>query len=68
MVAVNTGVVNEPGASSHQVGLTEFVRAQPDGYTLGLVSLPSSITVYLDPERKVVFGRKELQAVALQTI
>src|SRR3954471_4573601 len=41
-------VVNRVGAAS-QVGLTELVRAKPDGLTLSYVVLPTVVTHYLDP-------------------
>lgn len=57
-------IVNRPGAGM-QVGTTEMVRAKPDGHTLSITVLPLTITLYLDPGRKAVFGRKDLQPVAL---
>ncbi len=57
--------VNKPGASA-QVGITEAVQAKPDGYTIVMTNLPSSITSYLLPERKAIYGRKDLMQVANQ--
>ncbi|MGE5620034.1 MAG: tripartite tricarboxylate transporter substrate binding protein [Sphingomonadaceae bacterium] len=57
-------VVPKPGASS-QVGMTELAQAKPDGYTLGVNSLQTTIATYLDPERKAVFGRKDLAPIAV---
>jgi len=57
-------VVNRPEASS-QVGMTELAKAKPDGYTLGLNSLQTTISVYLDAERKAAFDRKSFQPVAV---
>lgn len=57
-------VVNKAGAGS-QVGITELARAKPDGYTIGYTLLPATITIYLDPDRKAVFGRKDLQFIAM---
>lgn len=57
-------VVNKGGAGS-QVGITELAQSKPDGYTVGFTLLPATITIYLDPERKAVFGRKDLQFVGM---
>lgn len=48
-------IVNKPGAGA-QLGLTEFARSRPDGYTLGMVHMPGTNTIILDPERKAIFG------------
>lgn len=47
-------IVNKAGAGS-QVGNTELANAKPDGYTIGSVAAPGTITIYLDPERKAAF-------------
>lgn len=57
-------VVNKAGAGS-QVSITEVAKAKPDGYTVGYANWPTMITIYLDPERKAAFGRKDLQALTL---
>jgi len=57
-------ILNKGGAAT-QIGMTELARSKPDGYTFGQVSLPTFITVYLNPERKAVFTRKDFQPVAL---
>lgn len=57
-------VINKGGAGS-QLGITELAGSKPDGYTLGFTLLPATITIYLDPERKAVFGRKDLQFVGM---
>ncbi len=57
-------VVNKGGAGS-QIGITELTRAKPDGYTFGYTLLPATITIYLDPDRKALFGRKDLELVAM---
>ncbi len=59
-------VVNKPGASG-QVGTTQIALAKPDGYTFGVTAIPSTSTIYLDPERKAVFGRKDLAPLARHT-
>lgn len=59
----NFQVVNRPEAAP-QGGDTEVVRSKPDGTTISYMST-ASILVYLDPDRKAVYGRKELQQVAM---
>lgn len=60
-------VVNRPEAGA-QVGVTELARARPDGYTIGYTVLPTAITLYLDPERKAVFSRKDFAPIAMHVI
>ncbi len=57
-------VVNKVGAAS-QVGLTELVRAAPDGYTLSYAVLPTVVTHYLDQSRGAVYTRKDFQPIAM---
>jgi tripartite-type tricarboxylate transporter receptor subunit TctC len=57
-------IVNKPGASM-QIGLSEVAAAKPDGHTLVWSVLPTAASIYLDPERKSTFGRKDLQPLAL---
>ncbi len=61
-LGVQVPVMNKPGAGG-QVGMTELANAKPDGYTFGYTSLPTVNTIYLDPERKAAFGRKDLLAL-----
>jgi tripartite-type tricarboxylate transporter receptor subunit TctC len=49
-------VVNRPGAGV-QVGMQAPADAPKDGYTFGLVSLPTAITIMLDPARKANFNK-----------
>ncbi len=63
-LGVPVQVENKGGAGS-QVGVTEIARAKPDGYTLGYVDMPTTITTYLDAERKAAYGRKDLIPVSL---
>ena len=56
-------VVNKPGATT-QIGMTEIANAKPDGYTIGLNSLQTTISVYLDPERKATFNRNSFQPIS----
>lgn len=62
-LGISVQVVNKPGGGS-QVGVTELAKSKPDGYTIGFTNMPQTIPVYLDPERKAAFGRKELTGVA----
>lgn len=66
VMGTNIEVINKPGASS-QVGVTELAKSKPDGYTIGQMNLPSGLTVYMDPERKAAFGRKDLLGLAIVT-
>jgi tripartite-type tricarboxylate transporter receptor subunit TctC len=63
-LATTVQVVNKVGAAS-QVGLTELVRANPDGYTLSYVVLPTVVTHYLDPTRGSIYSRTDFQPVAM---
>ena len=66
-LGTQVNVLNKPGAST-QVGVTQIATAKPDGYTIGFVSLPQVSTIYLDPERKAVFARKDLQPLAMHVV
>jgi tripartite-type tricarboxylate transporter receptor subunit TctC len=57
-------VVNKVGAAS-QLGLTELVRAAPDGYTLSYAVLPTVVTHYFDPARGAIYTRANFQPVAM---
>ncbi len=61
-LGISVQIVNRPGAGS-QTGLTQIVNAKPDGYTIGYTLLPTTITVYLDPERKAGFTRKNFEPI-----
>jgi tripartite-type tricarboxylate transporter receptor subunit TctC len=63
-LGVPVQVVNKPGASM-QIGATEVAMAKPDGYTLLWLVVPTVSSIYLDPERKAAFGRKDLQPVGM---
>jgi tripartite-type tricarboxylate transporter receptor subunit TctC len=60
-------VINRPGAG-WQVGTTELTRSKPDGHTIGYAPIPSIITLYLNPDRKAVFGRKDFQMLAMHVV
>jgi tripartite-type tricarboxylate transporter receptor subunit TctC len=66
-LGTSISVVNKPGAST-QIGVTQIATSKPDGYTIGFVSLPQVATIYLDPERKAVFQRKDLQPLAMHVV
>jgi len=66
-LGVPVQVVNKAGAGG-QVGMTEVALAKPDGYTLGAAALESTISAYLDEERKAAFDRKSLVPLALHVI
>lgn len=57
-------VVNKAGAGS-QVGITEAVKAKPDGYTVGHANWPTISTLYMDKDRNAAFSRKDFQPVAM---
>jgi len=63
-LGVPVQVVNKPGAGT-QVGLSVATAAKPDGYTLVWTVFPATSAIYLDPERKATFGRKDLQPIAI---
>ena len=63
-LGVPVQVVNKPGASM-QIGVTEVAMAKPDGYTLLWSVLPTAASIYLDPERKAAFARKDLQPIGM---
>jgi len=60
-------VVNRVGAAS-QVGLTELVRAKPDGMTFAYAVLPTVMTHYLDPKRQAIYTRANFQLIATHYI
>jgi tripartite-type tricarboxylate transporter receptor subunit TctC len=60
-------VVNKAGGTT-QTGLTEVALSKPDGYTLGVTSLPGTALIYLDAERKAVPQIRELKPVALNNL
>jgi tripartite-type tricarboxylate transporter receptor subunit TctC len=62
MLKTSLQVVNRPGAGS-EVGLTQLVRARPDGYTLTYVVVPTVITHYLDPARAAIYTRASFQPI-----
>lgn len=57
-------VVNKPGAGS-QLAVTDLLRARPDGYTIGYLTLPHVVTLYTDRDRQAPFSRKDLVPIAM---
>jgi tripartite-type tricarboxylate transporter receptor subunit TctC len=60
-------LINKPGAGG-QVGHTAMALAKPDGYTIGYATLPLTVALCLDPDRKAVFTRKSFQTLAMQVV
>jgi len=44
--------------------MTELANMRPDGYSLGYSTLPTIITLYLNPDRKTLFQRNSFVSVA----
>jgi tripartite-type tricarboxylate transporter receptor subunit TctC len=57
-------VQNDPSASG-QNAVQAVANADPDGYTLGFVSLPATNMMYLDKERGATFTRESFVPVAI---
>jgi tripartite-type tricarboxylate transporter receptor subunit TctC len=60
-------IVNKPGAST-QIGMTQLVKAKPDGHTLALNTCFASVLIYQDPDRKAIFSRKDFTPVAVALV
>lgn len=65
-IGISINILNIEGAGS-QVGTVEMVEADPDGCTIGMVSLPSIQSVYVNPEREAGFDADDLEQIALHT-
>jgi tripartite-type tricarboxylate transporter receptor subunit TctC len=61
-LGVPIAIVNRPGAGT-QVGTSEALKAKPDGYTLFWSYLPVTPCIYLDPDRKASFNRKDIKLI-----
>jgi tripartite-type tricarboxylate transporter receptor subunit TctC len=57
-------IVNRPGATT-QVALTELSTSRPDGYTLGMFAIPSSLVTYLEPERGAPYTPEDFAPIAV---
>lgn len=55
-------VENRVGAGG-QIGLTALAGAKPDGHTIGLTNLPSSLA-YINPDKKATYGKDDFQPLA----
>ena len=58
----NLQIINKPGAGT-QVGIQELADSAPDGYTFGVVSLPTAVTLTLDPSRQAKFDRESFEPI-----
>jgi tripartite-type tricarboxylate transporter receptor subunit TctC len=56
-------VVNRPGAGV-QVGVQALADSPKDGYTFGMISLPTAITITLDASRKANFNKDSFAPIA----
>lgn len=63
VLGASISVVNKAGGSS-QVGLTEFVKAKPDGYNMAFTNLPATLLTYMDAKRKAPYSLKDLVPIA----
>ncbi len=60
---VNVQIVNRPGAGT-QVAIQALADARPDGMTIGITALPTTITLWLDQERRANFSRASFLPIA----
>ncbi len=60
-------VVNKGGAGG-QLGWTELSKQKPDGYYLGMISMPHMLTAILDPERKSTFKAEDITPIICQAL
>lgn len=60
-------VLNKPGASG-QLGYTLVAQSQPNGYTIGLASLPGVMVSIMDPDRKATYKKDDFQPIGLQVV
>jgi tripartite-type tricarboxylate transporter receptor subunit TctC len=66
-LGVTVVVENRPGAGG-QVGYTAIANAEPDGYTLGLTTLPGIAVSALDESRGAEYTVESFSPVALQVV
>lgn len=53
-------VVNKPGADG-EIGYTELAKANPDGYTVGFINLPTFVSLPL--QRKTQFSKDSVEPI-----
>jgi tripartite-type tricarboxylate transporter receptor subunit TctC len=58
----NIQIINRPGAGT-QVGIQEIADSAPDGYSFGVVSLPTAVTIPLDKARQARFDRSSFEPI-----
>ena len=63
-LGVPFNIMNKPGGDT-QVGMTELVKAKPDGYTLGTLDFYATILTYLQPDRQTIYTRKDFTPIAM---
>jgi len=61
-LGVPVEVVDKAGAGS-QIGTTDIAQAKPDGYTWGMIGVPTVNTLYLNPDRQAIFKRTSFQSI-----
>ena len=61
-------VVMNKGGAGGQLGWTELSKQKPDGYYLGMISMPHMLTAILDPERKSTFKAEDITPIISQAL
>lgn len=56
-------IVNKAAAGG-QEGIMELTKSKPDGYTISITALPTTVANYMDPERKMTISRKDFTMLA----
>jgi len=61
-------VVLNKGGAGGQLGWTELSKQKPDGYYLGMISMPHMLSAILDPERKSTFKAEDITPIICQAL
>ena len=61
-------VVFNKGGAGGQLGWTELAKQKPDGYYLGMISMPHMLSAILDPERKSTFKAEDITPIISQAL